>query len=73
MKQKYVVTTREVHAYEYDVVAESPIDAKDKVLEGKGNPVPQENPCEEVMGIGEWDVRLYAPITSTQFPQKGRV
>ncbi len=73
MKQKYVVTTREVHAYEYEVVAESPIDAKDRVLEGKGNPVPQENPCEEVMGIGEWDVRLYAPITATQFPQKGRV
>jgi len=72
MKQKYVVTTREIHAYEYEVVAESPIDAKDKVLEGKGNPVPQENPCEEVMGIGEWDVRLYAPITATQFPQGGR-
>tara|TARA_Y100000593_G_C4205094_1_gene283876 strand:- start:323 stop:544 length:222 start_codon:yes stop_codon:yes gene_type:complete len=73
MKHKYVVTTRELHAYEYEVVAESPVEAKYKVAEGKGSPVPQENPCEAVMDIGEWDVRLYAPITATQFPQKGKV
>lgn len=72
MKQKYVVTTREIHAYEYEVVADSPIEAQYKVSEGKGNPIPQDNPCQEVMGIGEWDVRLYAPITSAKFPQGGR-
>ena len=72
MKKKHVVTTRELHAYEYEVVAESPIEAKYRVSEGKGSPIPQENPCEEVMGIGEWDVRLYAPITSTKFSQGGR-
>ena len=72
MKQKYVVTTREVHAYEYEVIAESPYEAKEKVLEGKGSPVPQENPFQELLSVGEWNVRLYAPLSSLKFPKKGR-
>ena len=74
MNKKYIVSTREVHAYDYEVIAESAEDAKKKVDAGDGDPVcSQYDPFEYRLGMDEWDVRLYAPISSMNFPKKGRV
>ena len=74
MKKKYIVTTKEVHAYDFEVIAESAEDAKKKVDAGDGDPVcSQYDPFLYRLGMDEWDARLYAPISSMKLPQGGRV
>ena len=65
MKKKYIVTTREVHKVLYEVVAENPQDAKQKVFDDEGTPVENRDGCsfEHQMAWEYWDVVPYAPIT----------
>ena len=72
MKKKYIVTTKSVHAYEYEVFAESVEEAKQKVFDDEGIPVPTDNAFEHMLCLDEWEVRLSAPISSMNFPKKGR-
>ena len=73
MKKKYIVTTRAVHAYDYEVFAESAEEAKQKVMDDEGMPIPQDDPFCYLLTTTEWDVRLFAPISSTKFPKTKRV
>ena len=73
MKKKYIVTTRSVHAYDYEVVAESAEEAKQKVFDDEGIPIPTDEPFENLLCLDEWDVRLFAPLSSTKFPKSRRV
>jgi hypothetical protein len=73
MKKKYIVTTKEVHAYDWAVFAENAEDAKKKVNAGDGEPIPQDDPFLYSLGVNEWDIRIPAPISSTTFPKVGRV
>jgi len=63
--KKYIVTTREVHKVPYEVVAENPQDAKQKVFDDEGTPVENIDGCsfDHTMAWEHWDVRPYAPIT----------
>ena len=73
MKKKYIVSTREVHACDYEVFAESAEEAKQKVMDDEGAPIPQDDPFCYLMTTDEWDVRLFAPISSTKFFKSRRV
>jgi len=72
MNKKYIVTTRSVHAYDYEVVAESAEEAKQKVFNDEGIPIPTDDPFENLLTTTEWDVRLFAPISSIKFSKRGR-
>ena len=74
MKKKYIVTTKEVHACDYAVIAESAEDAKKKVDAGDGDPVcSQYDPFLYRLGMDEWEVEIPAPISSMKFPKGARV
>ena len=61
--RKYIVTTREVHKVDYEVVAENPEDAKQKVFDDEGTPRPTNDSFDHQMAWEYWDVVPYAPIT----------
>ena len=61
--KKYKVTTREVHKVLYEVVAENPQDAKQKVFDDEGTPAPIDDSFDHLMAWEYWDVAPYAPIT----------
>ncbi len=72
--KKYIVTTKEVHTSDYAVIADNAEEAKQKVDAGDGDPIcSQYDPFLYRLGVDEWDVRLYAPLTAMKFPQGGRV
>jgi hypothetical protein len=71
--RKWVVTTREVHKYDYEVFAETAEEAKERVLNDKGIPVPADNPLDHKLCPSKWDVRLYAPISSQRLPNTAKV
>ena len=74
MKKKYRVTTQEVHAYDWDVFAESREEALQKVQEGDGEPVPVgDDTFLYSLESDLWDVEICAPISSTKFSKGGRV
>ena len=74
MRKKYIVTTKEVHACDYAVIAESAEDAKKKVDAGDGDPVcSQYDPFLYRLDMGEWSARLYAPLTAMKLPKGQRV
>jgi len=74
MKKKYRVTTKEVHAYDWNVFAESNEEAKAIVANGDGEPVQtQYDTFLYSLDSDEWDAEVLAPISSTKFPKGGRV
>ena len=73
MKKKYIVSTREVHAYDWEVFAESAEEAKKKVLDDEDcTPIPQDDPYCYRLETDEWEVRVSAPISSIKFSKGGR-
>jgi hypothetical protein len=70
--RKWIVTTKEVHTYDWAVFAENADDAKKKVDAGDGEPVPQDDPFLHRLQVDEWDVRLYAPISSQRLPNSAK-
>jgi len=74
MKSKYIVTRKEVHALDYEVIAESAQEAKEKVTGGEANPLQAKyDTYLYSLDYDEWDVEVPAPISSTKFSTKGRV
>ena len=71
--RKYIVTTKEVHSYDWAVFAENVEDAKKKVDAGDGDPVPQDDPFLHRLEMDEWAVRLYAPISSQRFSNSTKI
>ena len=72
MKKKYIVSTREVHACDYEVFAESVEEAKQKVMDDEATPLPQDDPYCYRLETDEWEVRVSAPISSIKFSKGGR-
>jgi hypothetical protein len=71
--RKWIVTTKEVHACDWAVFAESADDAKKKVDAGDGEPMPQDDPFLYRLGMDKWDIRMFAPISSQRLSNKSRV
>ena len=71
--RKWIVTTQEVHKVDWAVFAENADDAKKKVDAGDGEPVAQEDSFSHRLGMDEWSIRLYAPISSQRLSNKAKV
>ena len=66
--RKWRVKTKEVHEANWEVFAETSDDAKKKVDAGYGEPVPNHDPFLHRSPMNEWNVELYAPISSQRLP-----
>tara|TARA_B110001454_G_C12699048_1_gene425743 strand:- start:1362 stop:1592 length:231 start_codon:yes stop_codon:yes gene_type:complete len=71
--RKWIVTTKEVHNVDWAVFAENVDDARLKVDAGDGEPVPQEDTFSHRLGISQWDIRMFAPISSQRLSNKAKV
>ena len=75
--KKYIVTAKEIHASNYEVIAETAKEAKEKVLKGQCEPsvrlsdfeptfIQVDDLWQDVKGMDkllEWNVSPFAPIT----------
>jgi len=75
--KKYIVTAKEIHSCDYEVIAETPDEAKAKVLRNECEPsvaVNEESPVfieaedfwrngKRVEKVLKWEIKPFAPIT----------
>tara|TARA_A100001037_G_C14833069_1_gene493010 strand:- start:156 stop:401 length:246 start_codon:yes stop_codon:yes gene_type:complete len=75
--KKYIVTAKEIRACDYEVIAETPAEAKEKVLKGECDPCPPKQDFDPVFiepedlwgnvkGVDKlvkWEITPFAPIT----------